>query len=221
MNIKTLMVWGLILTSLLNATELEREYEAIIKQKVSACQKITSLDGLYAIAKNEPKLGAKILLSIGTLAMKMGVSLEAYQKQPQMQSICHLKVVKSANYGDFTAYDGYHFRELIKHFPNSNLIDDAQPSLYNGTIAWYGGASGDDKEVYYWDGFSISQVTDNDFDDLQVSLYGNSIAWYGYDGDDFEIYYATQIQPIPDAPTIILLSSSLLALAGFRRKFKK
>lgn len=125
MKIKTLIVWGLIFMSLLNATELEREYEAIIKQKVSACQKITSLDGLYAIAKNEPKLGAKILLSIGKIAIKMEVSLEAYQKEPQMKRICHLKVVKSANYGDFVAYNGHHFRELIQKFPNSDLVDDA------------------------------------------------------------------------------------------------
>ncbi len=76
--------------------------------------------------------------------------------------------------------------------------------LYNGTIVW-SGWDGDDYEIYYWDGSTITQVTNNDTLDLSPSMWGGIIAWQGFDGSDMEIFYAEQTptndEPVADAGT--------------------
>jgi len=57
---------------------------------------------------------------------------------------------------------------------------------------------GNDWEVFYYDGSSTTQLTDNDFDDtnpdMEAFLYDGTfvttnVIWQGYDGHDFEIFY--------------------------------
>ena len=71
----------------------------------------------------------KVLLEIARLLMPTDISLETYRQNDNYKEICHLKVVKSANFGDFVSYDGYHLKKIIKTYPESNLADDAEYEL--------------------------------------------------------------------------------------------
>ena len=83
--------------------------------------------------------------------------------------------------------------------------------------------TGDDAEIYYWDGKAVTQITNNDTYDNDPSLYGDMIAWYGWDGHDAEIYYAKidKAAPVPEPSTVLLTSAGLVGLAALRKKFKK
>jgi len=97
---------------------------------------VSLLSSLYSLPESsvyhkiikmyENNASPKLLLEIGKLASQMEISLEAYQKDNNYRTIAHLKIVKSDNYGDFVAYDGYHFKQIIKKYPHSNLVDDAK-----------------------------------------------------------------------------------------------
>jgi hypothetical protein len=69
-----------------------------------------------------------------------------------------------------------------------NDLFEGAPVLHNGEIAW-GGWDGTDWEIYYWDGNSTTQITDNYDRDHFVSIYDSAIAWssqgdiYYLDGD--------------------------------------
>jgi len=69
------------------------------------------------------------LYDMGGFAQEMDVSLKEYAKQSAYRDVCHLKVIKSENFGDFISYDGYHYRQLISKYPNSPLVDDASYRL--------------------------------------------------------------------------------------------
>ncbi|KIM13099.1 MAG: hypothetical protein KU38_02440 [Sulfurovum sp. FS08-3] len=86
----------------------------------STCQNIIELQKRY---DNTPS--PQLLLAIGEMASKLEVSLDEYEKDTLLATSCHLKVVKSANYGDFASYDGYHFKKLLLEYPQSDLVDDA------------------------------------------------------------------------------------------------
>ncbi len=65
------------------------------------------------------------LYDIGESAQQIDISLEEYNKNRDFKEICHLKVIKSENFGDFVSYDGYHYHQLISKYPQSSLVDDA------------------------------------------------------------------------------------------------
>ena len=71
-----------------------------------------------------------------------------------------------------------------------NDYDDVAPSLYNGMIAWSGGEK-NNREIYFWDGNTITQISDNSFDNKTPSLYFGTIAWSGGGSErgDYEIFY--------------------------------
>ena len=71
----------------------------------------------------------KVLLEIAKLIIPIDISLEEYRQNEKYKEICHLKVVKSANFGDFVSYDGYHLKKIINTYPKSNLADDAAYEL--------------------------------------------------------------------------------------------
>ncbi len=71
----------------------------------------------------------KVLLEIAKLLMPIDISLEEYKQNENYKEVCHLKVVKSANFGDFISYDGYHLKKIINTYPKSNLADDAEYEL--------------------------------------------------------------------------------------------
>ena len=81
----------------------------------------------------------------------------------------------------------------VAKISDSATTADYTPSLYNDTIAWSGrikNTQGDIlREIFYWDGISITQVTNNNNYDSHPSLYNGMIAWSGWDGNDNEIYY--------------------------------
>jgi len=90
----------------------------------SPCEQIATLQKSYEKAPT-----ATLLLKMGELASKMEVALEAYRQNSDYTKVCHLRIIKSDNYGDFIAYDGYHYRQIVKKFPQSDLIDDAKYHL--------------------------------------------------------------------------------------------
>lgn len=71
----------------------------------------------------------KILYNIAQLAQQIDISPKDYNQNSDYKNICHLKVIKSANFGDFVSYDGHHYQQLIKRYPNSSLKDDASYAL--------------------------------------------------------------------------------------------
>ena len=82
----------------------------------------------------------------------------------------------------------------------NNTTNDSDPSLYNGTVAWIG-IGGSDDDIFYWDGSTTVNVSDNAFccDDYP-SLFNGAIAWEGSDFSDSEIYYwnGTNITKVTD-----------------------
>lgn len=74
--------------------------------------------------------------------------------------------------------------ESIIHTGN----DYSHPSAYNGKVAFQD-YDGNDYEIYYWDGSSKQQVTNNNYDDKFPSLYNGKIAWQGNKDGDWDIFY--------------------------------
>ncbi|WP_136798707.1 TolB family protein [Desulfosediminicola ganghwensis] len=87
---------------------------------------------------------------------------------------------------------------------NSTIISQISKNSYKdwravindkGHVAW-SGYDGNDFEIYFYDGSSIIQVTDNDYDD-PCSFYGynlkinnsGQIVWSAYNGSGWEIFF--------------------------------
>lgn len=83
-------------------------------------------------------------------------------------------------------YGGY----VLFYNKSSIYVDDHEmyPSLYNGKIAFQA-FDGHDYEIFFWNGSSLSQITDNDYNDKYPSLYETSIAWQGLKDDNYDIFY--------------------------------
>ncbi len=68
------------------------------------------------------------------------------------------------------------------------LYSPAGLSQSGNTVAWYGN-DGEDYEVYYYDGTSIIQLTDNSTGDFSPSVSNGNVVWYGLaSGEDNEIF---------------------------------
>jgi len=95
----------------------------------SPCTNIATLEKEL----KQSKTPEKILLQMGKLAEKMSnetpLELEAYQKNTDYKNICHYKVVRSENFGDFPSYSGYHYSQILEKYPGSELADDAAFAL--------------------------------------------------------------------------------------------
>lgn len=61
-------------------------------------------------------------------------------------------------------------------------------SLYDGTLAYVGGAGGS-SQILYWDGMDVTPIGDGSGTALAPSLYDGRIAFEQYDGQDWEIHY--------------------------------
>ncbi len=73
---------------------------------------------------------------------------------------------------------------------SSNNFYDLSPSLYDGKVAWIGAESGDDYEVFFYDGATTTPITSNDYDDLAVRHHDGEIVWHGYvGGADSEVFH--------------------------------
>jgi len=93
------------------------------------CAPISQLESKLSSSKNP----AKLLLRMGKLAetieKKTPLELDDYQKNPDYKNICHYKIVRSENFGDFPSYSGYHYFQILKQYPDSDLVDDAAFAL--------------------------------------------------------------------------------------------
>ncbi len=65
----------------------------------------------------------------------------------------------------------------------------------NLRIAWEGGATSDEKEIYFFNGQSTVKLTDNSFYDLKAKVSGNNVIWIG---NYYDLYYynGTEIKQI-------------------------
>jgi len=64
------------------------------------------------------------------------------------------------------------------------------PAISGSNVVWYAqdGSVDNDCEIYFWDGVSITQITDNSIDDWDPDLSGSNVVWARDDGNDGEIY---------------------------------
>ncbi|MEA3489364.1 MAG: hypothetical protein U9R44_03355 [Candidatus Omnitrophota bacterium] len=93
-----------------------------------------------------------------------------------------------------------HADEWVTRQISDNTYIDAEPSLYNGTIAWVHHIPAGDwqqRHIYYWDGTSTTQITPYEKSTYEEpSLYNGKIAWR-----DGYVYYwdgtSTTQMPIP------------------------
>jgi len=114
----------LILTLLLSTHTLYAK-----QPHASPCAKLA----LYEKTHKQSKEPAKVLFQLGKLAETIEneapVEIEAYKKDPNYKNVCHFKIVKSENFGDFPSYSGYHYSQILAKYPKSDLADDAAYAL--------------------------------------------------------------------------------------------
>ncbi len=108
------------------------------EQTASPIETLSDITKLYESfkANGDPH----VLLDIALKCQAMKVTLQQFQRVAEFGTVCHLRIVKSENFGDFVAYDGYHFKKILEDFPDSDLVDDAEyhlifvlPEEYNYT----------------------------------------------------------------------------------------
>jgi beta propeller repeat protein len=63
-----------------------------------------------------------------------------------------------------------------------------RPQISGNSVVWWS-YDGNDSEIYFWDGSTTTQVTNNSTDDYAPQISGNNVVWHGYDGNDSEIYF--------------------------------
>ena len=119
MKIKTIVLLVLTVSTLSFAQESKNTIDP-------ACKKIVELQKTLK-SSSEPD---KVLFRMGKIANEVqDVSPDQFRKNSDYKNICHLKIIKSANFGDFTSYDGYHFKKILEKYPRSKLADDAAYEL--------------------------------------------------------------------------------------------
>jgi cysteine-rich repeat protein len=108
--------------------------------------------------------------------------------------------------------------------PGSNALR-AQLQMSGSRAVWVDTPSGeDDFEIYYFNGATVDQLTENDYDDIEPQIHASHVVWTGYpdgtpDGGPGEIFhydgttienitndalddFAPQVSQGPDGPTI-------------------
>ena len=97
------------------------------EQTASPLKTLTNITKLYEsfAANGDPH----VLLDIARKCQAMKVTLQQFHRVAEFGTVCHLRIVKSENFGDFVAYDGYHFKKILEDFPDSDLVDDAMYHL--------------------------------------------------------------------------------------------
>jgi beta propeller repeat protein len=69
----------------------------------------------------------------------------------------------------------------------TQLTDGQGPAISGSNVVWEGW-DGSDYEIFFWDGGTITQLTDNSTTDWFPAISGSNVVWQGYDGSDTEIY---------------------------------
>jgi hypothetical protein len=77
-----------------------------------------------------------------------------------------------------------------------NDYNDRNACLHDGTLVWEG-YDGNDWEIFYWDGSTIEQLTENDLDDMEPSLWGTGlrtmVAYVEWRESSLPPWFASQI----------------------------
>ncbi len=108
---------------------------------------------------------------------------DVYQKLPaavvvgpgDSPSIFSTKIAYHASDGNDTEIFLYEVDTGNTTQITDNDYNDRNACLHDGTIVWEG-HDGNDWEIFYWDGNTIEQLTDNDVDDREPSLWGTGLA---------------------------------------------
>lgn len=76
------------------------------------------------------------------------------------------------------------------------------PLVSGNNIVWSKGYE-NEREIYFWDGASVTQLTNNMYLDFQWDINGKTVVWEGYDGNDMEIFYwdGSSIKQLTDNDT--------------------
>ena len=65
------------------------------------------------------------------------------------------------------------------------------PQISGNNVVWQGKATlADDFEIFFWDGNTVTQITDNDYDDTKPQIAGFNVVWEAHEAGDTEIHFA-------------------------------
>jgi hypothetical protein len=125
--------------------------------------------------------------------------------------------------GDEVTWWGGVFKDFqVRHYDHSTGTTttlstgelNQNPQISHGNVVWQGKPTlADDFEIYFWDGTTVHQLTDNAYDDITPQISGSNVVWVGVvGGTGFtnEIFVAVGAGP-PAVPA--LGGHGLLAVA--------
>jgi len=95
-----------------------------IDRKLLEPMNIKTLNELSEVNKTFPS--AANLYNLGNYCYQAEIKIEDFIKERNFKFICHIKIINSENYGDYLKYDGYHFKKLLKMYPQSEFSDRAE-----------------------------------------------------------------------------------------------
>ena len=84
-----------------------------------------------------------------------------------------------------------------------NEFVDVEPQIDSQMVVWSGG-SGDNREIFLWNGSNTTQLTSNEYHDIAPQIDNGMVIWSGYDGQDYEIFLWNGDDPIQlsDSPYV-------------------
>ncbi len=71
----------------------------------------------------------------------------------------------------------------------TNLLEDRFPQISGSNVVWYG-TDGTTRNIYFYDGSTVSQLTDDSTNDFNPQISGTNVIWFGSDGGDNEIFFS-------------------------------
>ena len=82
-------------------------------------------------------------------------------------------------------------------------------------VVWSRLGSGDESEIFLYDGNNTIQLTDNSYNDVVPQISGSTVVWTGYDGGDGDIFMASPLhEPLIEAEIDINPDTLNLASKG-------
>ena len=80
--------------------------------------------------------------------------------------------------------------DLVVTQLTSALNGGGNGEISGNNVVW-NGWDGTDQEIFFYNGISTIQLTNNSYDDFSPAISGNNVAWVGYDGygTDYEIFF--------------------------------
>jgi len=104
--------------------------------------------------------------------------------------------------------------QTITQITDDSNGDNLRPVVSGENIAWYGGHHAS-REIFYFDGTSTTQLTDNSWHDTRPQISGDKIAWTGQvDDQDTEVFYYDETTQIVTQLTDNNLSDGGISISG-------